>query len=515
MAKFKRLNLSDDWKAYLIRYPRGYTILENLIDWLSQTNKLIDNVNDWNAYLDDFVENFDKRLEPHAIETLYKMAEDGTLDRIINENIFGDLNQRIEDVSSELTTTKNELFDELESSRTELFEELGKKTNNFFESATFIIPRDFPDIQTAINELSELKFKEGTLIDLVLQAGYYISKPIHLKNGDYSHFRISSELTEVFLSSDFPKTILLRLDNCRGPIINTIINCQGRNTHGIYVDSGSIIYINEGCGVTHSGTTNLYVRGGGVAHAEGAILTHGSRDGGGDATGGSGITAWGGHVFADGADVSNSNTYGAQAAHGGVLAFRNGKANNCGRHGIRATNGALVDARSSEANNAGVHGYYALAGGQLNAYGGSALNAGSNGIFSSNGSSVNAREVDVSGSNIGVNATAHSTVNFYLGIANNCVDTGILANSVSVVNGYGANVNRAGKTGVSANNLSYISLEGAVVQNSGVIDLEVLQGSQISANRTRTTNSETLNPKIGDTNVDAFDTFSSNGCIWW
>src|SRR5690554_4713625 len=187
--------MSDAWYQEMKKYPRGYTIIENLIDWLSQTNKLVDNVNDWNVYLDDFVENFDKRLEPIAVDTLYQMAEDGTLDRIINENIFEDLNEQIEDVSSDLTTT-----------RIELFEELGKKTDNFFESATFTIPTDFPDIQTAINELSELKFKEDTLIDLVLQAGYYIEEPIHLVNGDFSQFRISSELSEVFLSPDFPKS---------------------------------------------------------------------------------------------------------------------------------------------------------------------------------------------------------------------------------------------------------------------------------------------------------------------
>lgn len=45
----------------------------------------------------------------------------------------------------------------------------------------------------------------------------------------------------------------------------------------------------------------------------------------------------GSYVSAEGADVSNSGYYGAQAAHGGTLSFRNGIANNCFRHGIRAT----------------------------------------------------------------------------------------------------------------------------------------------------------------------------------
>lgn len=109
MAKFNKLQLSDAWYQEMKKYPRGYTIIENLIDWLSQTNKLIDNVNDWNEYLDDFVENFDKRLEPHTIATLYQMAEDGTLDRIINENIFNELNTEIQGVKDDVDNIQNDV----------------------------------------------------------------------------------------------------------------------------------------------------------------------------------------------------------------------------------------------------------------------------------------------------------------------------------------------------------------------------------------------------------------------
>lgn len=141
MSKFKRLKLSDDWKAYLIRYPRGYTILENLIDWLSQTNKLIENVNDWNEYLDDFVENFDRKLEPTVINTLYEMADDGTLDRIINENIFNDLNDRIDGVAIDFENFKEDmnqnfadLNDEVEQNLTHFKAEVQDTLENSLKS---------------------------------------------------------------------------------------------------------------------------------------------------------------------------------------------------------------------------------------------------------------------------------------------------------------------------------------------------------------------------------------------
>ena len=93
--KFKHLKVPDHWEHYFTRYPQGYTILEALIEWVSQVDALADNVNDWNEYLDDFVENFDKKIEPTIINVLYSMADDGTLDRIINEAIFADINSNV------------------------------------------------------------------------------------------------------------------------------------------------------------------------------------------------------------------------------------------------------------------------------------------------------------------------------------------------------------------------------------------------------------------------------------
>lgn len=507
--QFKKLEISDHWHHKLIKYPGGYTILENLIDWVSKTNLLITNVNDWNEYLHEFVEQFDKKLEPTVITTLYDMAADGTLDRIINENIFTDLNNKIDGTQADVDTLNLETIPDLDS----------RKVDKQFESVTYYIPTDFPDIKAAINKLSEKKFKDGVIIDLMIVGGHEIEEPILLENGDYSHFRISSELSQVNLFAGFPKENFLVLRNCRGPIINTVFNGRGLCKNGIYVDSSASVVVNRSCGFINAGTTNLYVRGSGYAYAEGGIFTGGSQDGGGEETGGAGIVAWGGTVFAQEADVSNSNTYGAQAAHGGRLSFHSGKANNCGRHGVRATNGAFVDARNSQANNAGVHGYYSLSGSILNCYGGSAKNCGGNGIYASQAAIVNARECDVSGSNAGILAERNSSVDFYMGVADDCMEFGLRAVHVSSINAFGARVvgtkSPATGHGVIALMGSKVSIQGGVIQDSGGYDAYVDNGGQIFLTSARTTGSTTNNPKLEDTNVSAFDTFESIGCIWW
>ena len=86
--KFKRLLVPEGYRHYWSKYPEGYTILEALLNWVDSVNQLTENVNDWNIYLDDFVENFDEKLRPTVREMLSEMETDGRLAEIINEEIF-------------------------------------------------------------------------------------------------------------------------------------------------------------------------------------------------------------------------------------------------------------------------------------------------------------------------------------------------------------------------------------------------------------------------------------------
>ena len=66
--KFKQLLVPEGYRHYWSKYPEGYTILEALLNWVDSVNQLTENVNDWNIYLDDFVENFD---DPNAKNLLF------------------------------------------------------------------------------------------------------------------------------------------------------------------------------------------------------------------------------------------------------------------------------------------------------------------------------------------------------------------------------------------------------------------------------------------------------------
>ena len=86
--KFKRLLVPEGYRHYWSKYPEGYTILEALLNWVESVNQLTDNVNDWNIYLDGFVETFDEELTSTVREMLNEMKTDGRLAEIINEEIF-------------------------------------------------------------------------------------------------------------------------------------------------------------------------------------------------------------------------------------------------------------------------------------------------------------------------------------------------------------------------------------------------------------------------------------------
>ena len=91
--RFNHLKVPDQWQNYWSKYPNGYTILEALLNWVHQVDGLINNVNDWNKYLEEFVENFDKKLQPTIEKFLNEMLADGRLQDIIDESLF-DLNSR-------------------------------------------------------------------------------------------------------------------------------------------------------------------------------------------------------------------------------------------------------------------------------------------------------------------------------------------------------------------------------------------------------------------------------------
>lgn len=109
MGKFKKLMVPPQWKEYWTSYPHGYTILETLVDWISEFNDIVKNVNDWNEYLDNFVNNFEFELQEEVQRTITKWQNDGFLEDIINAALNTRVDE-VEEVVGDIQTSLNSKF---------------------------------------------------------------------------------------------------------------------------------------------------------------------------------------------------------------------------------------------------------------------------------------------------------------------------------------------------------------------------------------------------------------------
>ena len=98
MAKFNKLDVPYQWKDEFTKYPHGYTIFEALCKWVKQVDEMVDNVNDWNEYLDNFVETFEFELQKEVQSTIEKWQNEGLLDGIIESA----LNTELDNVKTQL-----------------------------------------------------------------------------------------------------------------------------------------------------------------------------------------------------------------------------------------------------------------------------------------------------------------------------------------------------------------------------------------------------------------------------
>ena len=83
MGRFKKLMIPPQWKEYWTAYPHGYTILEALVDWISEFNDIVDFVNNTDEYLEDFTKRFDKELQNEVTQLLTEWKEQGVLEDIL------------------------------------------------------------------------------------------------------------------------------------------------------------------------------------------------------------------------------------------------------------------------------------------------------------------------------------------------------------------------------------------------------------------------------------------------
>ena len=465
------------------------------------------------------------------------------------------------DKKSDITYVDTELDKKADQSYVD--SELENKAGLIKNTVHYTLPSDFTTLQQAIDFITESNYKNNTEVIITIESGHRPELTVKLQDVFIPFVKLKSVDPIVYLKEGLGTNItLFDLKNTHGFVLDCLIDVQGTGLHGIYLSDGSTMTVERTKGIINTGSNGLYARGGSTAFVEGTKFTGASQN----SDAGCGITAWGATVNARYADVSGSLTYGARAAHGGILDFDDGKANNVGRHAIRAAQCGIVTCRNAEARNAGVHGIYAIDSSSINARETDVSGAGNTGYFANSGSIINAYSGNASECNTGVLATENSSINFRGGKANDCIDTKIrVVGSSSVeaqnlqalgaslyglyvdhgsslscqtgnirgsrdsnlrvhngsrVNARFATIRDTPNTNTSAHNVvvqhgSQVNLQNATVVFSGGHDLYVYDGGIITAVGCRTTNSlpDTDKVNVEDTSVNTLNTLSVRGYI--
>lgn len=293
-------------------------------------------------------------------------------------------------------------------------------SGQIISNMTIKIPSDFSTLQSAVDSLrGRILPASNKKIILMLEAGYVINSPLVIDGTDCSDFEIQAVDAVVPVSSGFSNTVIEVNNGGVSPTLNCLIDAANQAAgNGVRLSAGMIV-VKPNKGIINAWGTGLLALDGSRFSAYYGDFSGAARNG----VTGAGITSWGSWGSAEYADCTNSGYYGAQAAHGGTLAFRGGDASGAYRHGIRATDAAIVDAELAIANNCG-----------------------------NDGSGANVR------------AWEGGYVNFINGIANNNSAT-ISTGAAFLAYGAGSTINASGAT--STGNTRY----GAYSQDGGKINI--------------------------------------------
>ena len=98
----------EDWRVRYSVYPyNGFTVNEILMQFYDSVKTCIDSVSTYNKLIDEFVKwAINEGLEKEIIKQLETWKNDGTLNNIINKQIFSDLNNKISTNENAITELK-------------------------------------------------------------------------------------------------------------------------------------------------------------------------------------------------------------------------------------------------------------------------------------------------------------------------------------------------------------------------------------------------------------------------
>lgn len=102
IRNFRPIDLPIQFREYYTKYPHGMTIFESLIEWVNSNNNIIENINDLNYYMDDFINQWQGEMREEVDTTLTEWKNDGFFDVVISE-VFGD---KVEELENSIEETE-------------------------------------------------------------------------------------------------------------------------------------------------------------------------------------------------------------------------------------------------------------------------------------------------------------------------------------------------------------------------------------------------------------------------
>ena len=217
---FDKLKIPEAWKEYYSKYPNGLSILEALISWASQVDSMVDVMNNWTNYLDNFVQQFEFDLQVKVTETLNEWYTSGFLATIITAAIGNQFET--------LETQLNELEVNLENQI--------KQSNLLNVKAYGAVGDGVTDDTDAINAVIQL-VKANNLSGIYFPPGTYL-----IDGNDPLDLVYYYDLGGLFI--DFPTRLLLHSNavlkaKTSDKVGYAIINIK--NTHDVVIEGGHIV----------------------------------------------------------------------------------------------------------------------------------------------------------------------------------------------------------------------------------------------------------------------------------
>ena len=223
MAKFNKLDVPHQWKDEFTKYPHGYTIFEALCKWVKQVDNMVDNINNWNTYLDNFVENFEFELQEEVQSTIERWQSEGLLDDIITSVLTTELDAVKETVDT-LTDENSTIKDRISILRNNI-KMYGVKGDG--------ITDDTEQIQSALSDGGSFYFPDG---DYVITDTITINNSVDIEFSDNAVIHYRGEDSAFYFSGDFLPNVALTANAGKGSMA-----IQATNTDGI--SSGDWLYI--------------------------------------------------------------------------------------------------------------------------------------------------------------------------------------------------------------------------------------------------------------------------------